>query len=123
MRDRVIGKIPMLVGFSIEDAEVRGDRVNLKLRGADGNVRELVTEHVIAATGYKPDLRRFHFLAPELRAKPKAVNGTPILSSSMESSVPGLYFAGTITANSFGPVMRFAFGAEFSAARLSRALT
>ena len=123
MRDRVIGKIPMLVGFSIEDAEVSGDRVNLKLRGADGTVRELVTEHVIAATGYKPDLQRFHFLAPELRATLKAVNGTPILSSSMESSVPGLYFAGTITANSFGPVMRFAFGAEFSAARLSQALT
>jgi hypothetical protein len=29
--------------------------------------------------------------------------------------MPGLYFAGITAANSFGPVMRFAFGAGFAA--------
>jgi hypothetical protein len=50
----------------------------------------------------------------------KCVNGTPILSSNFESSIPGLYFVGIAAANSFGPVMRFAFGAGFSAKRLTQ---
>jgi hypothetical protein len=36
--------------------------------------------------------------------------------------VPGLYFAGIAAANSFGPVMRFAFGAGFAARRLADTL-
>jgi thioredoxin reductase len=122
MRDRVIGKIPMLVGFSLESAQIKHDQVHLKLRGPDGNLRDLVADHVIAATGYKPNLGRFHFLSAELRSELKAVNDTPILNRSMESSIPGLFFTGPIAANSFGPVMRFAFGAQFSALRISQKL-
>ena len=59
------------------------------------------------------------FLNPAIRSKLKCVNGTPVLSSSFESSVPGLYFVGIAAANSFGPVMRFAFGAGFAAKRLT----
>jgi len=36
--------------------------------------------------------------------------------------VPGLYFVGPPTANSFGPLMRFAVGARFAAPRLARHL-
>ena len=79
--------------------------------------REIVTEHVIAATGYKVDLERLKFLSPEIRSRLKTVQGAPMLSSTFESSVPGLYFAGVAAANSFGPVMRFAFGAGFAARR------
>jgi thioredoxin reductase len=122
MKDRVIGQIPMTVGFSLETAEVKRDRVHLTLRSRGGESRELVTEHVVAATGFRPNLERFHFLAADIRSKLKAVNDTPVLSSSMESSIPGIYFMGPIAANSFGPVMRFAFGAQFSAARVSKAL-
>lgn len=122
MKDRVIGRIPMLLGSNIEHAETRGDRVCLKVRDADGTVSELVANHVIAATGYKPDLRQFRFLSAEIQSRLKTVDGSPKLSSAMESSIPGLYFTGTITANSFGPVMRFAFGARFAAPRIARAL-
>jgi hypothetical protein len=45
-----------------------------------------------------------------------------VLSSSLESSVPGIYFVGIAAANSFGPVMRFAFGAGFAARRLTEAM-
>src|SRR5580658_5584213 len=45
-----------------------------------------------------------------------------VLVSNFESSVPGLYFAGVSAANTFGPVMRFAFGAGFAARTLTRAL-
>jgi hypothetical protein len=34
--------------------------------------------------------------------------------------VPGLYFVGLASANSFGPLMRFAYGAGFSAERVTR---
>jgi hypothetical protein len=44
------------------------------------------------------------------------------LSSHFESSVPGLYFVGTSAANSFGPLLRFAFGARFTATHLTKRL-
>lgn len=122
MKDRVMGQIPILVGSSLERAEIRGDRVHLRLRDTDGRRRDVVADHVIAATGYRPDLQRLQFLSAEIRSGLKAVDGTPILSSAMESSIPDLYFTGAITSNSFGPVMRFAFGARFAAARIARAL-
>jgi hypothetical protein len=84
--------------------------------------RTLETDHVIAGTGYKVDLRRLAFLSPELRARIRSVEQTPVLSSAFESSIPGLYFVGAASANSFGPLARFAFGAGFTARRLSRLL-
>ena len=122
MRDRVIGRIPLLVGSSLEDAMIKRDRIHLKIRKTEGTLHELVADHVIAATGFKSDLRRLDFLAAQICSGLKAVDNTPVLSSSMESSVPGLYFMGAIAANSFGPVMRFAFGARFAATRIARAL-
>jgi cation diffusion facilitator CzcD-associated flavoprotein CzcO len=122
MRERVIGRIPLLVATNLEQAEVEGDQVVLMVRDHDGSRRKLVADHVVAATGYKTSLDRAHFLNAEIRAKLKSVEGTPVLSSAMESSVPGLYFLGAMTANSFGPVMRFAFGARFAAPRVARAL-
>ena len=48
--------------------------------------------------------------------------GAPILTRNFESSVPGLYFIGVAAAASFGPLMRFTFGARYAARRLTRAL-
>ena len=122
MRERVIGKVPFLLGFAPEAAEIRNENVHLKLRGLDGSTRELSTQHVISATGYKVDIRKLDFLDSEIRSEIRSIANTPILSSAMESSVPGLYFTGPAAANSFGPVMRFAFGASFAAPHLTKAL-
>ncbi len=122
IKHKVVGRIPMLLGSRIEHAEVKRDRVQLKVRGPDAESHELVTDHVIAATGYKSDVRRFTFLSANIRSMLKTVEGTPVLSSAMESSIAGLYFTGPIASNSFGPVMRFAFGARFAAPRMARAL-
>jgi hypothetical protein len=84
--------------------------------------RTLVTDHVIAGTGYKVDLRRLTFLSPEMQTGIRSVEQTPILSSTFESSIPGLYFVGIASANSLGPLARFAFGAGFTARRLSKRL-
>jgi len=121
IKDKVIGRLPVLTGYAPERAEIKNGRVNLCLRAEDGTQREISTEHVIAATGYKVDVERLKFLSPEIRSSINAVESTPVLSSNFESSVPGLYFIGIAAANSFGPVMRFAYGAAFAARRVARA--
>jgi hypothetical protein len=121
-KDKVIGKVPLLLGQTPESAAIQQGRVRLHLRAADGSKSEVTTEHVIVATGYKVALDRLQFLSPEIRSQLKLVGGSPVLSSRFESSMPGLYFAGLTAANSFGPVMRFAFGAGFAARTITRAV-
>jgi thioredoxin reductase len=123
IRDKVIGKVPLHLGCVPQGVKVRDGRVHLRVRISDGGDREIVSEHVIAATGYRVDLERLEFLSADIRSELKALNRMPVLSSSFASSVPGLYFVGIAAANSFGPVMRFAFGAGFAARTLACAMT
>ena len=118
-KDMVMGKVPLVLGYSVVNAEVAGNRVNLQRPADDGSERRIHAEHVIAATGYKVELNQLTFLNPSLLTKIKTADGSPVLSSSFESSVPGLYFTGLAAANSFGPVMRFAFGAGYTARHLA----
>jgi thioredoxin reductase len=122
IHDLVVGQLPLHLGCTIERADVEGSNVRLHLKSEDGTSKELVTGHLIAATGYKVNLGRLDFLSDEIRSDIRTLGGAPILSRGFESSVPGLYFAGLAAANSFGPVMRFAFGAGFAAKRISAAL-
>jgi hypothetical protein len=94
----------------------------LNLVQDDGTKSEVTAEHVIAATGYKVDIDRLQFLSADIRRELKSINRAPVLSSNFESSVPGLYFVGIAAANSFGPVMRFAFGSGFAARRVTNAV-
>lgn len=121
VRDQLVGHVPMLVGTTIEHASAEGGRVRLDLDSC-GRGRGLVVDHVIAATGYRPELSRLSFLDEGLRRELRVVEGTPVLSSTFEASVPGLYFVGLIAANSFGPMLRFACGARFTSRRLARDL-
>jgi cation diffusion facilitator CzcD-associated flavoprotein CzcO len=114
--------VPCLLGYTPEGAEVKGGTVNLKLRAQDGSEREVEADHIIAATGYKVSLERMKFLSSDIRSQIKTAKGSPVLSANFESSVPGIYFAGLASANSFGPVMRFAYGAGFAARRLTDAM-
>lgn len=122
IRDKVIGVVPLNLGYQVHKAFVRENKAVLDLVSDDGAHKEIAAEHIIAATGYKVDLDRLGFLRPEVRARIQTVNGAPVLSSEFESSVKGLYFVGLAAANSFGPVMRFAFGAKFTARTVSRAV-
>jgi thioredoxin reductase len=122
IKEQVVGKIPLNVGVTITEAKVQNDRVSLQLTDSSGAERSLVTDHVIAATGYRVDLRRLAFMDSDLQAGVRTVEHTPVLSSNFESSVSGLYFVGVSAANMFGPLLRFAFGAGFTARRLSRHL-
>lgn len=119
-KSEVVGKVEMRLGRSLEQVRPEGDRVRLQLRGADGVKEELLVDHVIAGTGYRPDLRRLAFVPEPLRKNIALAGDAPALSGNFESSVPGLYFVGPIAANSFGPLARFAFGARFATQRVLR---
>jgi thioredoxin reductase len=119
IKDKVIGRVPLSLGYTPKSCEVQKGKVHLHLRGRDGSRREIVADHVIAATGYKVNLERLKFLNSEVRSKVVVTDTSPALSSTFESSVPGLYFVGVAAASSFGPVMRFAFGAGFAARTLT----
>lgn len=82
----------------------------------------MAADHIIAATGYKVDLGRISFLNQAVLKEIRSVERTPVLSADFESAVPGLYFVGTAAANTFGPLLRFAFGAGYTARRLSKHL-
>jgi thioredoxin reductase len=122
IKDKVVGVIPSHLGCEIENAKVNDGKVLLELSSRNGERKTIVTDQVIAATGYKVNVERLEFLSPDLRSRIKTVDGSPILSSSFESSVPGLYLVGLAAANSFGPVMRFAYGAAFAARTVSKAV-
>jgi thioredoxin reductase len=122
MKERVYGKVPMILGVRDLKAASNGAKARLTFLSAEGNAAELETDHVICATGYRVDLSRLAFLAPELRKEIDQIAGAPVLSSGFQASVPGLYFVGIAAANSFGPMMRFAFGADYTARRITRYL-
>jgi thioredoxin reductase len=122
IRDRVEGKVGFHLGVSVKAATVKDGRVNLELIDSAGLKKNLEADHVIAATGFDPSLKRITFLAPSLVSEIACTGKTPALSSNFESTVRGLYFVGVTAANTFGPMLRFAYGAEFTAPRLSRHL-
>jgi thioredoxin reductase len=123
MRDRVIGKVAVQLERQVVQAKANEGGVLLMLADKAGETSRLQADHVICGTGYKPELARLPFLDAGLRSRIKAIYDTPILSANFESSTPGLYFVGAIAANTFGPVLRFACGAEFAAPRLVRHLS
>lgn len=118
MKDRA-ERVPLLLGYELQEAAASNGRVQLRLRAADGSRREVSVDHIIAATGYKPDVRRLAFLSPDILDRLRLIGDAPRLSGHFESSVPGLYFVGPIAATTFGPLMRFAVGADFTSGRIS----
>ncbi|HKO19306.1 MAG TPA: NAD(P)-binding domain-containing protein [Acidobacteriaceae bacterium] len=117
-----VGKVALHTGRTIISARYADSRVLLDLRDSYGRTETLETDHVISATGFRVDLDRVAFLDSGVRDKIRKTGDAPVLSANFESSVPGLYFVGVSAASSFGPLMRFAYGAEFTARRLARHL-
>ena len=121
VKDMIEG-LPALLGQAPCSADVDGRCVRLVLVGKDGNQREVVTDHIIAATGFRVNVRKLPFLDDNICSEIRTVEDTPILSENFESSIPGLYFTGLAAANTFGPSMRFLVGTRFAARRLARCL-
>lgn len=126
LRERFESAVPVLAAHRIAAADriVRrrrgGERVRLRLESADGTSHTVETDHVVAATGFTPDVSRLDLLDHGVRDSLRRVGAgdAPDVSARFESSHPGLFFAGLLTAPSFGPAMRFVHGVHFTAPRL-----
>jgi FAD-dependent urate hydroxylase len=96
-----------------------GDRVRLILNGAHG-VEIIDTDAVIAGSGFKADIDRLTLLRASLRAEIVREGCAPKLSPGFETLVQNLHIVGILSAPTFGPVMRFMFGAKHAAPMVTR---
>jgi cation diffusion facilitator CzcD-associated flavoprotein CzcO len=110
--------VSISTGLAVLSASARGNQVDLKL--SDGS-HELV-DHVLMATGYRIDVRKYEFLSASLVSALRLVGGCPVLGRGFESSVPGLHFLGAPAVWSYGPLMRFVAGADFAARTVSQSV-
>jgi len=86
----------------------------------DGTVSN--ADHILLGTGYRVDVRKYPFLAPELVDELELADGYPVLDRGFQSNVEGLYFLGAPSAWTFGPLMRFVAGTGFSGKTVARGL-
>jgi hypothetical protein len=118
LRPRVEKKIPINIGCAVSSVKRCQDQLELT---PDYGRRRRV-DHVLLATGYRVDVSRYEFIAPQLLGAIGAINGYPRLNSRFECSVPGLHFMGAPAAWSFGPLMKFVAGVEFAAKTVTRGI-
>ena len=110
--------VAVSTGVGVLSASVRGSQLELKL--SDGSNRRV--DHVLMATGYRIDVRKYEFLSAALASALRLVDGHPVLGRGFESSVAGLHFLGAPAMWSYGPLMRFVAGADFAARMLVRSM-
>jgi thioredoxin reductase len=126
LRSRVEDQFPVLTSHAIRSVTAvsggSGDAVRLGLITREGSARELEADHVIAATGYRPDLSRLSFLDAGLRAQLGTVDESPAVGRNYQSAVPGLFVVGPAVAPTYGPVMRFVYGSAHAAPSVAREL-
>jgi|GEM_PF-2883634 len=109
----------------LTSAELRDGRVTIHLQ--DG--REITADAVLCGTGYRVEMSRLTFIDNALRdnveilGQPSELRGFPILDTSLQSSVKGLYFTGYSAIGSFGGAFNFLAGASPSARLITSALS
>jgi thioredoxin reductase len=119
LRPRVDDCVPVHLNHRLVSAVPDGSGVQLTFAIQSGERQVRTFDHVMAATGYRPDVDRLDLLDPGLRRAISRTAGTwPALGRSFNSSVGGLYFTGLAAAATFGPLMRFVCGTGFAARRV-----
>ena len=84
---------------------------------------QLEVDHVLFATGYKVDLQRVPLLAAgDLLARIETRDGFPVLDTSLQTSIPGLYMTSLPAARDFGLFFAFTSSVRASARIIGRAL-
>ena len=74
----------------------------------------LAVDHVVLATGYKPDLRNVSYLEP-LLDRIETIDGFPVLDEHFQTSVRGLFMPGFLGTRDFGPFFGFVRGCPAAA--------
>ena len=119
----VVGNVDIKVESKLQAVQADGGRLRLLIASKnDETLQWRETDHLIAATGFRVDMQRLKFIHPNLASNILTIANAPVLSNNFQTNVKGLYFVGAAAATSFGPLLRFAYGAGFTASRLSRHL-
>jgi hypothetical protein len=118
IRGEVEGRVPISEGLEVTSVEIRPDAIVLGL--SDGSTREV--DEIVVATGYRFDVDRLAFLAPDVRRTIEIRDGWPHLDREMRSTNPSILFAGFPAEGQFGPLARFVEGTRFAATRIASAL-
>jgi hypothetical protein len=122
LRQRAEGQFAIHLMTTIEQAQVKGNKVTLLVSEAGVGEHKIEADYVLAGTRYEVDVDRFTFISKDLAGQIRRIERAPRLSRHFESSVPGLYFIGPVAAFSFGPLVRFVAGSEFAVRVLARHL-
>src|SRR5206468_411809 len=106
-------------GVAVDRVEVLDGRLRLML--SDGTTDEF--DRVVLATGYRIDISKFRILDSRLGAAIETTgDGYPVLTTGLQTSVPGLYMAGVIAERTLGPTLRFVTGTSNAGPRLAAAI-
>lgn len=122
LRERVDGRVEFWPESRVESASIIDGRVRMRV-ARPGGAEEIITDRLIAATGFRVDIRRLDYLDPGLLSSLRTeADGIPALTSRFETSVPGLFMVGVASSPVFGPIMRFMYGAKHAAPILAGCL-
>jgi hypothetical protein len=113
-----LGEVHLSTGVRIVGADAAGDGIRLTL--SDGSIRE--ADHLMFGTGYRVDVTRYPFMGEDILESLERVNGFPVLTRGLETSVAGLHVMGAPAAWSFGPIMRFVSGSWYGGRALVNAM-
>jgi thioredoxin reductase len=94
-----------------------GGEIDVEL--SDG--KRLTVDHVVLATGYKPDLANVAYLHP-LLDRIETTDGFPVLDEYFQTSVEGLFMPGFVATRDFGPFFGFVRGCPAAATLIVAAL-
>ena len=119
LKSLVDGRVRLTENRTVANAVALPDRLELTL--SDGTQRHV--DEVIVATGYRCDLERLAFMAPEIRVGIHTHRGWPTLDRYFRTSDPNLFFIGYPAEGRFGPISRFVLGTRFTMNRISQAIT
>jgi len=111
--------VQVKTSVTVSSVEANGGRLNLFL--SDGSKEQV--DRVVLATGYKIDISRYGILDSVLKQEIKQTSdGYPVLQTSLETSVPGLFMTGVVGERTLGPTLRFVTGTNNAGPRLAAAL-
>lgn len=108
--------VPIHLGRRPVSAVAVGETVRVRLD--DGSERTV--DHVLLGTGFRVDVSKYNFLAPQLVQSLRLHKGFPKLGPGLETSVPGLHILGAPAVWTFGPVMQFVSGTTYATKALMR---
>ncbi|MGA2207953.1 MAG: FAD-dependent oxidoreductase [Terracidiphilus sp.] len=110
----------------LRDVKISTGRTVVLANEVDGEVQLLLddgterrVDYVLLATGYRVNIAKYQFLAPELVREVRLLDGYPDVTAGFAASVPGLHFIGAAAARKFGPLMYFVTGTEFASRELA----